>query len=434
MFLHGGWAHLGGNMLFLWIFGDNIERRLGHARFLAFYLACGLAAGIAHILFNSDSGVPTVGASGAISGVLGGYLLLFPHNRVRVMTQGGITAVPGRIVMLGLWILMQFISGSSASIADTGETGGVAYLAHIGGFVAGLALVTAHGRTPAAARPRVRAAAPAPVHERRPNRTSRYILIGLVLLSLGLLALVIFPFASALLFAAVLAGAFHPWLERLSARWGGRRQTAAVVLSAGVALLLVLPVAALTVSVGRQVVDGVGYVRDTLRTGGLPALVAKVPAPLRPAAERALGHLMPEGQGQAQIEELAAAQTGRATAAVGGIIKTTSNILLQVALMLVAFFLLLVDGPKLVDWLGEVVPLQARADPRDPARLPQHVRGRAGLVDRHRGRADARRGHRLPAVRRAAARLLRRRHVRGGLHPGGRAPPPSRCCAPSCCS
>lgn len=190
------------------------------------------------------------------------------------------------------------------------------------------------------------------------NRTSRFILIGLVLLSLGLLGLVIWPFASALLFAAVLAGAFHPWLERLSARWGGRRQTAAVVLSAGVALLLVLPVAALTVSVGRQVVAGVGYVQDTLRTGGLPALVAKVPAPLRPAADRALGHLMPEGQGQAQIEELAAAQTGRATAAVGGIIKTTSNILLQVALMLVAFFLLLVDGPKLVDWLGEVVPLK----------------------------------------------------------------------------
>jgi membrane associated rhomboid family serine protease len=143
MFLHGGWAHLGGNMLFLWIFGDNIERRLGHARFLAFYLACGLAAGIAHILFNVHSMVPTVGASGAISGVMGGYLLLFPNNRVRVMTQGGITAVPA-FVMLGLWILMQFISGFG-SIADTSQTGGVAYLAHIGGFVAGLALVTIMG-------------------------------------------------------------------------------------------------------------------------------------------------------------------------------------------------------------------------------------------------------------------------------------------------
>jgi predicted PurR-regulated permease PerM len=190
------------------------------------------------------------------------------------------------------------------------------------------------------------------------TRTSRYILVGLVLLALGLLALVVYPFASALLFAAVLAGAFHPWMERLTTRLRGRRQTSAVVLSAGVALLLVLPVAALTVSVGRQVVEGVGYVRDTLRTGGLPALVAKVPAPLRPAADRALDHLLPEGQGQEQIEELAAAQTTRATAAVGGIIKTTSNLLLQTALMLVAFFLLLVDGPRLVDWLGEVVPLR----------------------------------------------------------------------------
>jgi predicted PurR-regulated permease PerM len=190
------------------------------------------------------------------------------------------------------------------------------------------------------------------------NRTSRYILIGLVLLSLALLALVVYPFASALLFAAVLAGAFHPWMERLSTRWGGRRQTTAVVLSTAVALLLVLPVAALTVSVGRQVVEGVGYVRDTLRTGGLPALVAKVPAPMRSTAEKALSHLLPEGQGEQEIEELAAAQTTRATAAVGGIIKTTSNILLQVALMLVAFFLLLVDGPQLVGWLAEVVPLK----------------------------------------------------------------------------
>jgi membrane associated rhomboid family serine protease len=143
MFLHGGWAHLGGNMLFLWIFGDNIERRLGHARFLAFYLACGLAAGIAHILFNIHSSMPTVGASGAISGVMGGYLLLFPKNRVRVMMRGGITAVPA-YVMLGLWIVMQFIS-QLGSITDAGETGGVAYLAHIGGFVAGLVLVTVMG-------------------------------------------------------------------------------------------------------------------------------------------------------------------------------------------------------------------------------------------------------------------------------------------------
>ena len=138
MFLHGGWGHLGGNMLFLWIFGDNIEHRIGHLRFLVFYLACGLAAGIAHILFNSGSAVPTVGASGAISGVLGGYLLLFPRNRVYVLTWGGVAAVPA-MLMLGFWILMQFINGFGA-VAETPETGGVAYLAHIGGFVAGMLL------------------------------------------------------------------------------------------------------------------------------------------------------------------------------------------------------------------------------------------------------------------------------------------------------
>src|SRR5262245_51554188 len=88
MFLHGGWAHLGGNMLYLWIFGDNLERRLGAARFLVFYLVCGVAAAFAHILFNAQSSVPTVGASGAISGVLGGYLILFPKNRVRVLVRG----------------------------------------------------------------------------------------------------------------------------------------------------------------------------------------------------------------------------------------------------------------------------------------------------------------------------------------------------------
>src|SRR5687767_14072092 len=138
MFLHGGWGHLGGNMLFLWIFGDNIEHRIGHLRFIVFYLLCGIAAGLAHILFNSGSPIPTVGASGAISGVLGGYLILFPRNRVYVMTWGGVATVPA-VLMLGLWILMQFIN-QFGSVADTPETGGVAYLAHIGGFAAGMIL------------------------------------------------------------------------------------------------------------------------------------------------------------------------------------------------------------------------------------------------------------------------------------------------------
>jgi len=139
MFLHGGWLHLGGNMLYLWIFGDNLEKTMGHARFLVFYLVCGVAAGLAHIFFSGASNVPTVGASGAISGVLGGYLVLFPRNRVRVLTRAGIVAMPA-IVVLGFWIVIQLISGIG-SLAVRTETGGVAYMAHIGGFVAGLVLV-----------------------------------------------------------------------------------------------------------------------------------------------------------------------------------------------------------------------------------------------------------------------------------------------------
>jgi membrane associated rhomboid family serine protease len=139
MFLHGGWMHLGGNMLYLWIFGDNLERVMGAVKFLLFYVVCGLAASAAHILFNLNSPIPAVGASGAISGVLGGYLLLFPKNRVRVLTRGGVAHVPAMLV-LGIWIVLQFINGVG-SVAQTDETAGVAYMAHIGGFVAGLALV-----------------------------------------------------------------------------------------------------------------------------------------------------------------------------------------------------------------------------------------------------------------------------------------------------
>jgi membrane associated rhomboid family serine protease len=139
MFLHGGWMHLGGNMLYLWIFGDNLERVLGAAKYAAFYLICGIAAGLAHILFAGGSTVPSVGASGAISGVLGGYLLMFPKNRVKVLTRGGVASVPA-IVVLGMWIVIQLVS-QLGSIAQTSEGGGVAYMAHIGGFVAGMALV-----------------------------------------------------------------------------------------------------------------------------------------------------------------------------------------------------------------------------------------------------------------------------------------------------
>jgi membrane associated rhomboid family serine protease len=139
MFLHGGWAHILGNMLYLWIFGDNLEAAMGHARYLVFYMVCGIAAGLAQIASNAHSAVPSVGASGAISGVLAGYLVLFPRNRVRVLMRGGVMAVPA-FVMLGIWILIQLVSGMG-SLAHTEQTGGVAYMAHIGGFAAGLVLV-----------------------------------------------------------------------------------------------------------------------------------------------------------------------------------------------------------------------------------------------------------------------------------------------------
>ena len=140
MFMHGGWAHLLGNMLFLWVFGDNIENRIGHMRYLIFYLLCGIIASLCHVFVSgSDSLIPSLGASGAISGVLGGYLLLFPSRRVRVIMGRGITTVPA-FVALGIWIVFQVISGMGMLGGD--ETGGgVAYAAHIGGFVAGLALI-----------------------------------------------------------------------------------------------------------------------------------------------------------------------------------------------------------------------------------------------------------------------------------------------------
>ena len=139
MFLHGGIMHLAGNMLFLWIFGDNLEEEMGHAGFLGFYLACGLLSALAHVAAAPASPVPTVGASGAIAGVMGGYLLLFPKARVDVLFIFGIffrvIPVPA-FLMLGIWFLIQVFAGS----ADDGMQGGVAYWAHAGGFVAGLGL------------------------------------------------------------------------------------------------------------------------------------------------------------------------------------------------------------------------------------------------------------------------------------------------------
>jgi len=143
MFLHGGFLHIGSNMLFLWIFGDNVEDRLGHLRYLLFYFLCGLGASAAHIYFNWGSRIPSVGASGAIAGVLAGYFLLFPSASVRTLLFLGpfitMTRVPA-IIMIGFWFVTQLLSGVAA-LGRVEQTSGVAFWAHIGGFIVGLPLV-----------------------------------------------------------------------------------------------------------------------------------------------------------------------------------------------------------------------------------------------------------------------------------------------------
>ena len=138
MFLHGGWMHLIGNMLYLWIFGNNIEDVMGHAKYVAFYFICGVLAALSHALTDPSSSIPMVGASGAISGVLGAYVLLFPRARVLVIMPGlGATRVAAGFV-LGMWFVMQLLSGG---MSVGSEGGGVAFFAHVGGFLAGMALI-----------------------------------------------------------------------------------------------------------------------------------------------------------------------------------------------------------------------------------------------------------------------------------------------------
>jgi len=146
MFMHGGWLHLGGNMLYLWIFGDNIEDTLGHGLYLIFYLACGVAADVAHILSGPSSTVPTLGASGAIAGVLGAYLLLYPQARIQTLLFlfRFIRVVSlSALWVLGFWFVLQLFTGV---LSLGGEGGGVAYFAHVGGFVAGVALMFAYAQ------------------------------------------------------------------------------------------------------------------------------------------------------------------------------------------------------------------------------------------------------------------------------------------------
>lgn len=144
IFLHGGWMHLIGNMWFLWIYGDNVEDILGHAPYLLFYLLCGLAATMVHVLFNGDSRVPTIGASGAIAGVMGAYVVKFPHSRITTLVPVFVfittMEIPAYFILL-YWFVIQFFSGVGSVGHSHLSQGGVAWFAHVGGFLAGIGLI-----------------------------------------------------------------------------------------------------------------------------------------------------------------------------------------------------------------------------------------------------------------------------------------------------
>ncbi len=142
MFMHGGIGHIVGNMLYLWIFGNNVEHRFGHVKFLLFYLAAGIVGSIAQIAAAPYSIIPNLGASGAIAGVMGAYLVMFPRNRVNAIFLYNVVTVPA-VVVLGMWIVMQLVSGVGSIAATSASTGGVAYLAHVGGFISGAVVALA---------------------------------------------------------------------------------------------------------------------------------------------------------------------------------------------------------------------------------------------------------------------------------------------------
>jgi membrane associated rhomboid family serine protease len=152
MFLHGSWSHVIGNMWFLWIFGDNIEDRLGHGRFVLFYLFCGMGAAVGHIMLNPASMLPTIGASGAIAGVMGAYFVLYPHSRVLTLVPlfifWEIVELPA-IFLLGFWFLMQLFGAGIGTITPTSgvESGGIAFMAHIAGFALGALIVFVVGKS-----------------------------------------------------------------------------------------------------------------------------------------------------------------------------------------------------------------------------------------------------------------------------------------------
>jgi predicted PurR-regulated permease PerM len=189
--------------------------------------------------------------------------------------------------------------------------------------------------------------------ERRGERTGRIVLGVLTVLALYLLALVVRPFASALFVAAVLAAALSPWYEGMVRALRGRRQTSAVVMTIALILVVVLPLALLGGVVAREVANGVTYVRDTFRSEGVAGLLNDLPGPLRALAEKIIARFP-----QQDLQEVAGAQSGRAASYVGGILSATWDMTMQLVMMLIAFFFLLIDGPRLVDWLEHVMPLK----------------------------------------------------------------------------
>jgi len=242
-------------------------------------------------------------------------------------------------------------------------------------------------------------------------RIERATLIVLVVLSLILLAMVIYPFASALFVAAVLAAAFMPWTERLAARLRGR-QLAAGVVTLGALLLLVVPIAAVTLSLGKEAVAGIGYAKETMRSEGVIGLINDLPAPLRSLVEKALEQIP---GGEERIQELTDTQGGRAAAALGGVLGATTQAIVQVVMMLIALFFLLIDGRALVEWLEDVAPLPRRLSRR--GRAPHAVLHVRDLRDGVRARGGAGGG----GAGRRRHRVLPRAHLpRAVSSPRGR--------------
>jgi predicted PurR-regulated permease PerM len=188
----------------------------------------------------------------------------------------------------------------------------------------------------------------------RSPQAARWTLLVLTVIALALLALIVEPFAGALFIAAVIAGAINPWYERLAARLRGKRQVAAGLTTAGILLIVVLPLASISVVLANEVAAGANYVRTTLRSEGVQGLVNDLPRPLRALAQKVMARLP---QDQSDLQDLTQRQSGRAAAAVGGVLSATWGIVIQLVMMLIAFFFFLVDGPQLVDWFEDVLPL-----------------------------------------------------------------------------